>query len=186
MDIDYYINRHFANRRKGFYFWTTKKNFLSTYIFTKYSNDTFLDKGDIFVYFRYIFDSVISKIKMENGDECKKKCIAQWESYRFRALCDDHYDNDPIIFLKNVQPRNLLHFLYKNAWSIEEFFAYVSPNVDLALLLRIALKTFSYIENIVDLRHSTWCDIRFIKVYYPISSLYTNKVLYTEWNHLLQ
>ena len=177
MDINYFIQKHYKNRRKGFYCWTTKKNFLSSYIFVDYTNHVRINKNSACDQFKHIFIQVISKIKNENDEKLKKKCNDQWKSCQFRPMFHSNFFNNPIIFLNNAQPRHLFHFLYNNKWSIEEFFAYVVPHIDPSRLFKIALQTFSYIDIIID----DFCSMYVEKVYYPIGSLYTNNFLYYKW-----
>jgi hypothetical protein len=174
--LDTYIEKHLKNRKNGFYFWICKKNFLSIYIFTKYLNDYPDDDKNIQNKIEYIFETLIKKIQKENDNVRKKTLLDNWKNYSFYYYKSDCYINKPIYSLNNIQPYNLYLFLYKNKYSIEEFFAYNFDNIiNYKKLFEIAISCFTKTSDIIDDYNSHASKIYLIKCYYPFFTLKAHK-----------
>lgn len=173
MHIDFFIEKHYKNRCKGFYFWTTKKNFLSCHVFSNYckSHELKIDHQlSSYDDFFSIFNKIMFKIESENNFCSKNKCKRDWKFFK---------NNGPVPFLDDAQCAHLLSFLYKNKYSIEEFFVYICPNEDKQLLFKTALKTFTCYDKLIDYDFE-------IKIGYPINSLFANEFLYNNWDLYLK
>jgi len=66
------INLHIQNRRKGFYFWTTKKNFLTIYIFNKILINFCIPEGQYLYLLNLILKNIINNIENEKDFEFNK------------------------------------------------------------------------------------------------------------------
>lgn len=175
-ELDIYIEKHFENRKKGFYFWTCKKNFLSIYILTKYLNNHPNDIKNIKNKIYYIFETLIQKIQNENDEIRKRILLHKWKNYTFNHYNSDCYINDSIPIFNHIQPYNLYIFLYKNKYSIEEFFAYNFNDIqNYKKLLEIAINTFTRSSEIIDDYNSHASKIYTMKYYYPFFILGAHK-----------
>ena len=179
--MDEHIEYHFKNRRKGFYLWTTKKNFLSCHIYHKYKNKI-LTRDEFFK----IFEKVLQKIKDENNIELKKKCIYDWNHFRFNYYSENpRYFNYSLSYFNNLKPRNILDFLYKKKYSYEELICFLSIDANHDKLFQIGLEIFTIISEQIDDYNSHCSKIYMEQVYYPISSLQLSSNFYYFWNSLI-
>jgi len=181
-------NKHFNNRRRGFYFWTTKKNFLSCYIFSNYlkNNRLIHTNESLYFWFFKIFKNVLYKIKEENNFELKRKFINDWQNYNFKYISfSKNYNNEIICFLKNLYPKNILDFLYEKKWSIEDLFVYLDIIEDDEILFKTALKIFTTYVEIIDNYNSHYSKIYLEYVAYPLYSLNSHYKIYRNWHNFL-
>jgi len=172
--MEFLMAKHFGNRRKGFYFWTTKKNFLSLYIACQ--NPGVADLRDIF---RCVLE------KTERALEGKEKCRQEWNiysrylSHRYLRTTGDHIE----WIRPRIDPSHVLGFLYDYKYNIEEFIVCVIDDwrgVDMSLLLKGAMRVFSTVSTQVDEEMSHSGRIYTREYYSPISSVGFNSVF--DWN----
>jgi hypothetical protein len=123
--MDSEIERHFNNRFKGFYFWTTKKNFLSLYIFSQINQNI-----DLLEIFKFVLLKTMITIDTKRRDQC----LNDWNNFIYSEEIGNwkqpKYIIEPIEYiLPKKCPRFILNFLYTYKYNIEEFFVYIIKNI---------------------------------------------------------
>lgn len=148
------INKHLQNRKKGFYFWTCKKNFLSVYILTKHLQ-IHKDEMDIHYLLLNTFELVIGRIRSEPIK------IKTWEP---KPMTESD--------LIQLCPIYMYRFLRRHRISIEEFLALSLDHInDFQSLLMFAIRCFSHSYETIDDYNSTASKIYMKTVHYPFYTL---------------
>lgn len=187
MSSNHIFNNHYNHRKRGFYFWTMKKNFLSLYIW-----QSIIEKKKTFddlEYFFEIFSKVISRIISEpDFEQNKEKFMKRWNSQiipKFYTKNSFPIKNISFIDGSTVYSNWLLKYLYNHSMSVEEFFAYMCSDAFIYDNFYDALLIFSYECEIIDDINSHCSKIYTYSVFFPIKSLYCNNLVYKQWNRFL-
>jgi len=165
------VDARFGRRRRGFHFWTTKKNFFSFHCFNesiKIRPITSVDDG--YTRFYDIFCHVLDKIRQENDEE--GMTVIRSIAHRAGNLTE--------------YPR-LLDFLYSQKISIEDYF--VATGFDKTCstehLFHVAIRTFSTFHEVIDEWNSHASKIYSVKEAFPRWSLGAHGVLSRYWDAFL-
>jgi len=184
------IERYWPTRKKGYYWWTTKKLFYSLHLVQKIyieQDVTSLSVLELYEDLRDVMQEVFSRLKDQPSMKTdKERFFKDWTLFCSRQNRPRRKSAMKLRSLPLYTPSACLDFLYRYRWSIEEFFVYLDLDSTrpIALLIFDACLSFTTIYNGIDEMNSTCSKIYTIPIYHPLSSLSCLPMIARHWSGL--